>query len=33
MEADCIKRLRRAYPGLVRVAQRANNDWAITIAA
>ena len=33
MEADCIKRLRRAYPGLVRVAQRANSQWAIEIAA
>jgi hypothetical protein len=32
MEADCIKRLRRAYPGLVRVAQRANSQWAIEIA-
>jgi len=33
MEADCIKRLRRAYPGLIRVAQRANSQWAIEIAA
>jgi hypothetical protein len=33
MEADCIKRLRRAYPGLVRVAQRQNSQWAIEIAA
>jgi hypothetical protein len=33
VEADCIKRLRRAYPGLVRVAQRANSEWAIQIAA
>ncbi len=33
MEADCIKRLRRAYPGLVRVAQRANSEWSVEIAA
>jgi len=33
MEADCIKRLRRAYPGLVRVVHRKANDWAIEIAA
>lgn len=33
MEADCIKRLRRAYPGLVRVAQRQNSQWAVEIAA
>jgi hypothetical protein len=33
MEADCIKRLRHAYPGLVRVAQRDNSQWAIEIAA
>jgi hypothetical protein len=32
MEADCIRRLRRAYPGLVRVAQRQGHDWAIEIA-
>jgi hypothetical protein len=33
IEADCIKRLRRTYPGLVRVAQRANSQWAIEVAA
>ncbi|HSR76311.1 MAG TPA: hypothetical protein VLN57_06970 [Xanthobacteraceae bacterium] len=33
MEVDCIRRLRRAYPGLVRVVQRKTNDWAIEIAA
>ena len=33
MEAECIKRLRRAYPGLVRVVQRATSQWAIEIAA
>jgi hypothetical protein len=33
MEEDCIKRLRRAYPNLVRVAQRKDNQWAIEIGA
>jgi hypothetical protein len=33
MEIDCIKRLRRTYPGLVRVVQRKGNDFAIEIAA
>lgn len=33
VEADCIKRLRRTYPGLVRVAQRASSEWAIEIVA
>jgi hypothetical protein len=32
METDCIRRLRRAYPGLVRVAQRKGSDWAIEIS-
>jgi hypothetical protein len=33
MEEDCIKWLRRAYPNLVRVAQRKDNQWAIEIGA
>jgi glycosyltransferase involved in cell wall biosynthesis len=33
MEEDCIRRLRRTYPNLVRVAQRKDNQWAIEIAA
>jgi hypothetical protein len=33
MERDCIRRLRKAYPGLVRVVQRATTQWAIEIAA
>ena len=31
MEEDCIKRLRRTYPHLVRVAARKGNQWAIEI--
>jgi hypothetical protein len=33
MEEDCIKRLRRVYPNLVRVAARKGHEWAIEIAA
>ena len=33
IETDCIKRLRKAYPGLVRVVERKNSAWAIEIDA
>lgn len=33
MENDCIRRLRRTYPRLVRVRQRANQEWVIEIGA
>ena len=31
MEEDCIKRLRRTYPNLIRVTARKGNQWAIEI--
>lgn len=33
IEIDCIKRLRRTYPGIVRVATRKNSPFAVEIAA
>jgi hypothetical protein len=33
IERDCIKRMRQTYPGLVRVAPRRGNAWAIEIDA
>jgi hypothetical protein len=33
MEEDCIKRLRKTYPNLVRVAARKSNEGAIEIGA
>lgn len=32
MEEDCIKRLKKKYPGMLRVTKRANSDWCIEIA-
>jgi hypothetical protein len=31
MERDCIRRLTRAYPGVIRAVERSTNDWAIEI--
>ena len=33
MERDCIRRLRRAYPGIIRIVNRKSHGWAIEIAA
>jgi len=33
MEADCIARLRRQHPGLVRVGLKTGSEWSIEIAA
>jgi hypothetical protein len=33
MERDAIRRLCKAYPGLVRAVERNTNDWAIEIGA
>jgi hypothetical protein len=31
IERDCIRRLCKAYPGLVRAVERSGSDWAIEI--
>jgi hypothetical protein len=32
MEADCIRRLKQMYPGMMRVTKRANSEWCIEIS-
>lgn len=33
MERDCIRRLTRAYPGMIRAVERAGSQWNVELAA